>query len=76
MAAAFPAPGMETTRLLVVSDLERSRSWYRDAPPRGLAASIDSPTGTRQPIRTSIDRHPATGTASSGVTTVPIMLTS
>ena len=30
MAAAFPAPGMETTRLLVVSDLERSRSWYRD----------------------------------------------
>ena len=26
----FPEAGMELTRLLVVSDIERSRSWYRD----------------------------------------------
>jgi len=26
----FPAPGMELTHILVVSDLDRSRDWYRD----------------------------------------------
>ncbi len=26
----FPAPGMELTHILVVTDLERSRDWYRD----------------------------------------------
>ena len=26
----FPGDGMELTRLLVVSDIERSRTWYRD----------------------------------------------
>ncbi len=26
----FPAPGMELTHILVVSDVERSRDWYRD----------------------------------------------
>lgn len=26
----FPAPGMTLTRLLVVSDLERAKGWYRD----------------------------------------------
>jgi catechol 2,3-dioxygenase-like lactoylglutathione lyase family enzyme len=26
----FPAPGTELTHILVVSDLERSRDWYRD----------------------------------------------
>ena len=30
MAEGFPANGMELTRLLVVSDIERSRAWYRD----------------------------------------------
>lgn len=30
MATAFPAPGMEATQILVVSDIERSRSWYLD----------------------------------------------
>ena len=29
-APTFPAPGMELTHILVVSDLERSRDWYRD----------------------------------------------
>lgn len=27
---SFPTEGMELTRLLVVSDMERSRSWYTD----------------------------------------------
>ena len=26
----FPAPGMTLTRLLVISDLERAKGWYRD----------------------------------------------
>src|SRR5919197_2518853 len=30
MSSDFPAEGMELTHLLVVSDLERSRSFYRD----------------------------------------------
>ncbi len=30
MASAFPTTGMELTHLLVVADLERSRSFYRD----------------------------------------------
>jgi len=29
-ATSFPAPGMELTHILVVSDLERSRDWYRN----------------------------------------------
>ena len=29
-APTFPAPGMDLTHILVVSDLERSRDWYRD----------------------------------------------
>ena len=28
--SGFPAPGMELTHILVVSDLDRSRDWYRD----------------------------------------------
>lgn len=32
----FPAEGMELTRLLVVSDVDRSRDWYRDV----LGASV------------------------------------
>jgi len=28
--SGFPLPGMELTHILVVSDLERSRDWYRD----------------------------------------------
>ena len=28
-STSFPAPGMELTHILVVSDLERSRDWYR-----------------------------------------------
>jgi len=34
--AQFPGPGVELTHLLVVSDLERSRSFYRDV----LGASV------------------------------------
>jgi len=30
MPTPFPAPGMELTHLLVVGDLERARSFYRD----------------------------------------------
>lgn len=30
MTEEFPAPGMTLTRLLVVSDLERAKRWYRD----------------------------------------------
>jgi catechol 2,3-dioxygenase-like lactoylglutathione lyase family enzyme len=30
MSSGFPAEGMELTHLLVVSDMERSRSFYRD----------------------------------------------
>ena len=30
MSAGFPTEDMELTRLLVVSDIERSRAWYRD----------------------------------------------
>jgi catechol 2,3-dioxygenase-like lactoylglutathione lyase family enzyme len=30
MLADFPADGMELTRLLVVSELDRSKAWYRD----------------------------------------------
>jgi lactoylglutathione lyase len=30
MAGEFPIEGMELTHILVVSDLERSRSWYLD----------------------------------------------
>jgi len=30
MAAPFPAPGMELTHLLVVADLDRARTFYRD----------------------------------------------
>jgi catechol 2,3-dioxygenase-like lactoylglutathione lyase family enzyme len=29
-STSFPAPDMELTHILVVSDLERSRDWYRD----------------------------------------------
>jgi len=36
MEAQFPGPGVELTHLLVVSDLERSRSFYRDV----LGASV------------------------------------
>ena len=28
--AEFPAPGMELTHILVVADVERSRTWYVD----------------------------------------------
>lgn len=37
-AAAFPTPEMELTRLLVVSDVERSRAWYE----RVLGAEVTS----------------------------------
>ncbi len=30
MTGTFPQEGMELTRLLVVSNVERSRAWYRD----------------------------------------------
>jgi catechol 2,3-dioxygenase-like lactoylglutathione lyase family enzyme len=30
MADGFPAEGMEATHILVVTDAERSRDWYRD----------------------------------------------
>lgn len=30
MSAGFPTEDMELTRLLVVSDIERSQAWYRD----------------------------------------------
>ena len=30
MNALFPTPDMELTRLLVVSDVPRSRRWYED----------------------------------------------
>ena len=30
MAAEFPAEGMALTEILVVSEIERSRDWYRD----------------------------------------------
>lgn len=30
MTGSFPAPGMELTHLLVVDDLDRSRTFYRD----------------------------------------------
>ena len=36
MAAAFPSESMELTQLLVVSDLDRARSFYRDV----LGASL------------------------------------
>ena len=36
MTASFPADGMELTHILVVSDLARSRDFYRDV----LGASL------------------------------------
>ena len=30
MGTTFPTDDMELTRLLVVSDIDRSRTWYRD----------------------------------------------
>jgi catechol 2,3-dioxygenase-like lactoylglutathione lyase family enzyme len=38
MTAAFPSPEMELTRLLVVSDVARSRDWYE----RVLGAEVTS----------------------------------
>lgn len=34
--AEFPAPGMELTHILVVADVERSRTWYVDVLGAGL----------------------------------------
>jgi hypothetical protein len=32
MTGQFPADGMELTHILVVTDIERARTFYRDAP--------------------------------------------
>ena len=37
----FPTPDMSLTRLLVVTDLERSKAWYRDV----LGASVEGEYG-------------------------------
>ncbi len=50
MARPFPSDGMELTNILVVEDLDRAVTFYRDVPGADLTrehgASSASPTGT------------------------------
>ena len=47
MVGTFPQEGMEQTRLLVVSNVERSRAWYRDV----LGAEVVREYGTAVVLR-------------------------
>jgi hypothetical protein len=49
-AHTFPAPRMDLTHILVVSDLERSRDWYRNV----LGAELEREYGVVQPSSGSV----------------------
>jgi catechol 2,3-dioxygenase-like lactoylglutathione lyase family enzyme len=48
MSASFPTDGVEVTLLLVVSDVDRSRDWYRDVLGAGVYRECGSSSAVLQ----------------------------